>query len=246
MNTTLEAEVRQRFGVLPNFFRLASSEPQITINLWGFAKFAYLDNPLPSLFKERLFVYLSRFCEVRYCIARHLGFLVGLGHPSGDAYCSPQTIEAAMPILRRPLLRGTEMLPLFSACAEIDSPLASFPVPDSTAEEALMACATHVFLQTSDAAGAHEALRLALGEVQIEYLNVFLAFVRTAHFWTKLHPELAFENDVQQLLATHELLAECVMRDPAAQVDAMTQKIGSELDSLRQLTRAGGLSLFDR
>jgi len=46
------------------------------------------------------------------------------------------------------------MLPLFSACAEIDSPLASFLVPDSTAEEALMTCATHVFLQSSDAAGA--------------------------------------------------------------------------------------------
>ena len=85
MDSSLEAEVRQRFGVLPNFFRLAATEPQITINLWGFAKFAYLDNPLPSLFKERLFVYLSRFCNVRYCIARHLGFLVGLGHPSGDA-----------------------------------------------------------------------------------------------------------------------------------------------------------------
>jgi hypothetical protein len=25
-------------------------------------------------------VYLSRFCEVRYCIARHVGFLVGLGY----------------------------------------------------------------------------------------------------------------------------------------------------------------------
>ena len=35
----------------------------------GFVRFAYLDNPLPSLFKERLFVYLSRSCIVRYCIA---------------------------------------------------------------------------------------------------------------------------------------------------------------------------------
>lgn len=75
----LEAEVEQRFGVLPNFFRLAPENPEITANLWGFARFAYLDNPLPSLFKERLFVFLSRFCEVRYCIARHVGFLAGLG-----------------------------------------------------------------------------------------------------------------------------------------------------------------------
>jgi hypothetical protein len=79
--------VRRRFGVLPNFFRLASSDPSITQNLWGFAQFAYLDNPMPSLFKERLFVYLSRFCEIRYCIARHVGFLVGLGRPATPPVC---------------------------------------------------------------------------------------------------------------------------------------------------------------
>ena len=76
----LHVDIENRFGLLPNFFRLAQ-DPQILINLWGFARFAYLDNPLPSLFKERLFVYVSRFCEVRYCIARHVGFLVGLDDP---------------------------------------------------------------------------------------------------------------------------------------------------------------------
>jgi len=237
MDSSLEAEVRRRFGVLPNFFRLALTEPKITTNLWGFAKFAYLDNPLPSLFKERLFVYLSRFCDVRYCIARHLGFLVGLGHPAGDAQCAPQTVEATLPLLRRPLAQGTEMLPLFTACAKLDSPLSSFPAPDSTAEEALIACSTHVFLQTSDAAGAHEALRLSLGEVQIEYLNVFLAFVRTAHYWTKLHLELDFEDDVQQLLATHEIVAQYVLNDPAARIDALRRQVGAELESLRDVTR---------
>jgi hypothetical protein len=72
MRTQLESRVAARFGVLPNFFRLTTDDPTITEKLWGFAKFAYLDNPLPSLLKERLFVYLSLFCSVRYCIARHL------------------------------------------------------------------------------------------------------------------------------------------------------------------------------
>ena len=53
----LEIEVEKRFGILPNFFRLTPEIPEITANLWGFALSAYLDNPLPSLFKERLFVY---------------------------------------------------------------------------------------------------------------------------------------------------------------------------------------------
>ena len=79
------AEVRSRFGVLPNFFCTAASAPGLIQQLWGFAKAGYLDNPLPSLFKERLFVHLSRFCEIRYCIVRHVGFLVGEGRPAGDA-----------------------------------------------------------------------------------------------------------------------------------------------------------------
>src|SRR6476469_2231152 len=98
----LHAEVRDRFGLVPNSFRLASEAPEITANLWGFAKFGYLDNPLPSLFKERLFVYLSRFCEVRYCIARHVGFLVGLGRPAGDHTCPPETVQQVVRLIRRP------------------------------------------------------------------------------------------------------------------------------------------------
>jgi len=200
--TPLENAIAKRFGVLPNFFRLAATDPAITTNLWGFAQFAYLDNPLPSLFKERLFIYLSRFCEVRYCIARHVGFLAGLGYPAGDSSCSPQTVESILPLLRRPLPHGDGLQPTFAACAELESPLTSFPEPDSDAEQALFACATHVFLQTPDASQAHEALGRALGPRNLEQLNLMLAFVRTAHYWTKLHPELTLEDDVNQLLAT--------------------------------------------
>jgi len=44
-------EVAGRFGVLPNFFRTASAAPGLIQELWAFAKSAYLDSPLPSLFK---------------------------------------------------------------------------------------------------------------------------------------------------------------------------------------------------
>src|ERR1700733_4386616 len=107
----IERSVGDRFGVLPNFFRLAPETPEITEKLWGFAQVAYLDNPLPSVFKERLFVYLSRFCSARYCIARHVGFLVGLGYPAGDASCIPPAVESVLPLLRRPLPHGEGLLP---------------------------------------------------------------------------------------------------------------------------------------
>ena len=95
-------EVEVRFGLVPNFFCTATAAPGLIDELWAFAKSAYLDSPLPSLFKERLFVYLSRFCPVRYCIVRHVGFLIGEGRPAGDASAPPETIEQVIALLTRP------------------------------------------------------------------------------------------------------------------------------------------------
>ena len=232
---SLEERIAARFGTLPNFFRLAAKDPTIAANLWGFAQFGYLDNPLPSLFKERLFVYLSRFCDVRYCIARHIGFLVGLGRPAGDPACLPQTVEDVLPLLRCALPRGDALTPLLDACRNLESPISNYPAPDTPAERALFACATHVFLQTHDATRAHEALRRVLDPTHLEHLNVFLAFVRTAHYWTKIHPELAFEDDIVQLLNAHGVLADCVLKDPEIHADGLSQTIAAELDALEAL-----------
>lgn len=233
-NTSLQAEVMGRFGVLPNFFRLVPETPEITANLWGFAKFSYLDNPLPPLFKERLFVYLSRFCEVRYCIARHVGFLVGLGRPSGDQRCSPETPAQVLRLIVRPLPRGEELqshLELLETCRE---PLHPLPASGTPTEEAVFACSTHVFLQTPQAARCQESLQRIFDRITFQHLIVFLAFVRTAHYWTKLHPELEFEDDIKELLAAHEALAECILNDPEAATCETTQVLQDELATLRR------------
>jgi hypothetical protein len=98
-----EREVAARFGLVPNFFRSAPDAPLVIRELWLFAKSAYLDTPIPTLFKERLFVYLSRFCEVRYCITRHCGFLLGLGRSAGDPNAQPMTISQVLRLLQRPI-----------------------------------------------------------------------------------------------------------------------------------------------
>jgi signal transduction histidine kinase/ActR/RegA family two-component response regulator len=232
---SLQAAVEDRFGVLPNFFCLGGDAPQITANLWGFAQFGYLDNPLPSLFKERLFVYLSRFCGVRYCIARHVGFLVGLGHPAGDRACPPDTIERVVRLIRRPLPRG-DALESHVAVLEAGA-VPKLLEPDTRNEEAVFACATHVFLQTPQAPRCLEALRGGFSGALFQHLMVFLAFVRTAHYWTKVHPELGFEDDVKQLFAAHEALADCVVNDPEAAACETTQVILDELHSLRKERR---------
>jgi PAS domain S-box-containing protein len=231
--TDLATRVKERFGVLPNFFRLTPDAPQITEKLWGFAEAAYLDNPLPSVFKERLFVYLSRFCAVRYCIARHVGFLIGLGRPAGDAQAPIHKIEDIVRLLRRDLPLDAELQRRFVLCGE-HACIAEFPPPDSEIEDAIFACATHVFLQTRESPSCLECLKRLLGVVRFEYLLAFLTFVRAAHYWTKVHPHIAFEEDIKELLTTQEALATCIFSDPAASRDAVSRAILEEVGELRE------------
>jgi PAS domain S-box-containing protein len=230
----LQQRVNDRFGVLPNFFRLSPETPEITEKLWGFAQAAYLDNPLPSVFKERLFVYLSRFCAVRYCIARHTGFLIGLGRPAGDRDARPESAGDVVKLLRRSLPRGPELRSRLSLCSKCPAPLVDLPTANTQLEDGLFSLASHVFLQTADAPECLDALERSLGAVRLQYLLLFLAFVRAAHYWTRVHPEIQFEDDIKQLLETHEALASCIMDDPEASADEVTQTLLDELPALRQ------------
>jgi len=230
--SSLENRVEERFGVLPNFFRLAPETPEITEKLWGFAEAAYLDNPLPSVFKERLFVHLSRFCAVRYCIGRHVGFLVGLGRPAGDPAERTQSIADVVKLLRRPFPRGEELQSRLALCAAYPAPIVDMPTADTQIEDAIFVFAAHVFLKTSDYLLCLEALARVLGPVRLQYLLLLLAFVRAAHYWTETHPEITLEDDIHELLTTNEALAECILNDPEAR-DSVSQSLLDELPALR-------------
>ena len=238
----LQRRVNERFGVLPNFFRFSPETPEITDKMWRFAEAAYLDNPLPSVFKERLFVHLSRFCAVRYCIARHTGFLIGLGRPAGDKDARAESVVNVVKLLRRPIARGSELKSRLSFCAKCPAPLIEMPTADTQMEDGLFSLASHVFLQTADAPECLDALERLLGTVRLQYLLLFLAFVRAGHYWTKVHPEIQFEDDLKQLLATHEAQASCIIDDPEASADKITESIVDELPVLRlQADKATGL-----
>jgi PAS domain S-box-containing protein len=228
----LANHVEERFGVLPNFFCLAPETPEITEKLWGFAQAAYLDNPLPSVFKERLFVHLSRFCAVRYCIARHVGFLVGLGHPAGDRTATAQSVTDVVKLLQRPFPRGQELQSRLSLCEACTAPIAEMPAADTQMEDAIFVFVGHVFLKTSDYVLSLDALSRLFGPARLQYLLLFLAFVRAAHYWTETHLEIAFEDDINNLLATHEALAKCIFNDPEAK-DSISQSLLDELPALR-------------
>jgi PAS domain S-box-containing protein len=228
-------EVISRFGVLPNFFCSAPSADGLMQELWKFAKSGYLDCPLPSLFKERLFVHLSRFCEVRYCIVRHVGFLIGEGNPAGDASVLPQTIEQVLTLLRRPLPDAEALSRCLERLASHERPV-EVPEAETQLEGDLFDALTVIFIEPVRSERARQAVACAFGESHLEILTAFLAFVRTAHYWTETHPTLACEDDMLAVLAQHSDLAQLLLdRTEAEQVkagEALRQTL-TELQEMR-------------
>jgi two-component sensor histidine kinase len=229
-----EREVAGRFGLVPNFFRSAPDAPLMVRDLWQFAKAAYLDNPIPAIFKERLFVYLSRFCEVRYCITRHCGFLLGLGRAAGDPHAPVMTTTQVIHLLRRPVPTDECAAMAFARLEALAAPI-DWPTPETSHDDDLLTAATALFLQPARAERAKGALRIALGGEKFELLVGFLTFVRSAHYWTLMHPELEFEDDVKELMREHQVLAGLLLEDADAGRCEMGARLFEELEYLRNL-----------
>src|SRR4029453_1109118 len=150
-----EREVAARFGLVPNFFRSAPDAPFVVHELWKFAKSAYLDAPIPTLLKERLFVYLSRFCEVRYCVTRHCGFLLGLGRSAGDPNAHPMTITQVIRLLKRPVANEELVAETLTPLEAIAEPI-DWPPPRDFARRRSVHC-SHRALSAAGAGRASEA-----------------------------------------------------------------------------------------
>ena len=228
-------EVADRFGVLPNFFCSADAAPGLAEELWKFAKSAYLDSPLPSLFKERLFVHLSRFCEIRYCIVRHVGFLIGQGRPAGDADAGPETIEQVIELLRRPLPEGPALAKILERLERV-----SFgnrlPEPRTESEGNLFDALTIMFLAPRGAARARVAVRAAVGEATFELLVAYLAFIRTGSLLDRNAPGAdVHEPDMVEILRGYDELANLLFDTSEAELVQGGVRLRETLHELKRV-----------
>ena len=110
-----------------------------------------------------------------------------------------------------------------------------WPLPETSYDDDLLTSATVLFLQPARANRAKRALRIALGGDKFELLVGFLTFIRSAHYWTLMHPELALEDDVKELLREHEELARILLEDPEAGHCEMGRGYSMNSKSLRDL-----------
>lgn len=230
-------KVAGRLGALPNFFRRGKAAPDPVEKLWGFAPSAYLESPLPALLKKRLFVHLSRFCEARHCIVRHLGILLGEDRPASNPETESPTLDHVLRLLRRPL---PDVATLDRAFCDLETrfPPAVLPEPETADEALLFDALTVIFLTPARSARARDAVRKLTGESNFEPLTAFLAFVRTAHYWAETHLELDDEPDMVALMDSHPELAAHFMDTCDTAEASSAGQLRSALSSLERTETA--------
>jgi PAS domain S-box-containing protein len=201
----LAAELESRLGFCPSLYRVAEAYPAASWGLYEFAKATYVANPLPPLLKEQLFTYLSRFCRIPYCLARHATFLAGL-RPVADTGSQTLTDEAIEQLLSEPLPTFEQLAAALEVLQGMTRPLNDWPNWSSTQGELLKQACVQLFTRPVPARAWLAPLRRWLGEERYEQLAALLAFIRTAHYWTKLHPEIGWEADVTEFVERHPQL----------------------------------------
>jgi len=182
----LREEIEKQFGFFPPFFIPALDVPPVLQTLWQATLAGYVDNPLPAVFKEKLFAYLSRYCRVPYCIVCHSCALRPLGMRAAEVL---KLLEAPPPDDRQLLEHD---LPILARCA---GQFEAWPDPGVPVEDALLRGAVAIFLGHSEADTIGHEMRRLLGAGSYQSLVVFLGYVKTCHIWVEAHPELAYEAD---------------------------------------------------
>jgi PAS domain S-box-containing protein len=196
----IKAEIERLFGFFPNFFHPVLDKPETLESLWQQAFVGYINNPLPAVFKEKLFARLSRYCATPYCLVTHSCLMRFLG----------QSAREIARVLESPPASDADIEGLLHTLAAAASPLHVWPEPGSRLEEALLVCAEISFLNTSGAAACRAELRRILGHVNHAHLIQFLSFVKLAHLWIEAHPEVSYEADAR----TMEQFAALVQDEP--------------------------------
>jgi hypothetical protein len=117
----------------------------------------------------------------------------------------------------------------------VAEPLADWPEPWTEMEDLLFTCAAVVFSEPAHSEAARLALLKALGAQRFEYLAGLLAFIRTAHYWTMLHPDIETEEDMRTLMRDHAELTRLLLEDLEAERGDMGSRLFDELLALREL-----------
>ena len=199
LSRQIELEIENRLGMLPSIFASIAHTPSLMQSLWDQTQAGYLDNPLPSLFKEQVFAYLSRYSDAPYCMVRHSAFLVGLGYVAGDTKCHPMTPELVVEMLQR---TGPSHARI-EACLELLRSMDTFPDWPATGtplDNCLFDCVTIIFSRSVGHKQCVEELQRLLGDARLANILSLIACIRTTHLICESLPRIEIEGDAQTLI----------------------------------------------
>lgn len=194
----IKAEIEQEFGFFPSFFEPAEDNPQVLEHLWQQTRFAYINNPFPSIFKEKLFAYLSRYCNVAYCLVCHSSFLRHLKGKGAEILHLLRSLPPSLAEIHFHL----NLLQVY------DDRLTDLQKLSSVIEESLLRCSIFIALEKEQAEFCRNTLRCLLGNENYEHLVTLIAYIKTCHLWTEAHPEISYESDLRSQAHLSELFQE--------------------------------------
>lgn len=190
----IKSEINQRLGYFPLHFAPAVDYPELLRDLWRQSLSGYYDNPLPELFKERLFVQLARYCASPYAIVTHSCNLCRLGVPAQEVL---HLIQQPSPSPEDDLERIVRTL------SAAPRPMIGWPSPNSELEDAIVFVCLLFYLKPAEAEDCRRELQRLLAVKPYQHLIQFLTYVRSHQLWLEAHPEITYHSDPQ--VRTHIL-----------------------------------------
>jgi diguanylate cyclase (GGDEF)-like protein/PAS domain S-box-containing protein len=184
--TEIRREIESRLGFLPSFFVPALDMPEMLESLWQHARMGDYENPLPGLFKERLFAQLARYSRPAYFMVVRSCMLLKLGTPAGDLY---DFLMEAHPAGEQDLAHDLSLI------TANPSPLAEWPAPGTQLERSLLRCSVFIFLSMGKGEHCRKSLCELLGPGRFGQLLALLSFAHVLRLWLEAFPEISYEDD---------------------------------------------------
>lgn len=229
-----KTELIERLGYFPAFLIPAVSSSLIYRSLIQQTLFAYINNPLPAKFKEKLFVSLSRYFGVDYFTICHSCTLYSQG-------CSPTEI----------LQLETIEYPQTRAKVTADLRVLSDRWQKSTSwqddyriEISLLHCSNYIFLNPERTVSFSTALKRVLGTVCYHYLIVFLGYIKLCHQWVTDNPQISHQQDRRSQLYLGSLLLEEIELAQFFKTEARFSTGSETVPSQAGVHRNGSSQLF--
>ena len=170
--TEIQAEIIEKYGFFPAFFESAIPTPTVLDNLWQQTKYADINNPLPSPFKQKLWAYLSKYSGIVYFQIERCFALLDSGMEARE-------------ILE--LLTMTEPQNGEKIASELAS-IANSNYP--FLEPSLFKTAVGLFLKIKNYQKLLPILRQILGDENYNHLIAFLSYIQLYNQWIESHPEI--------------------------------------------------------